>query len=514
MQKKSFEKWILILLLTALYGCESNSPGDRRESKTTVMSCTEIMYHDKTDLEFVELKIESGPAIENMAEVMLRLDGAVSYTFPSEPLDTGEYIVVTNDISLFNARYPDFSGRLFGPWDIDPSKGTVGRLSNEGDVVEVKLTGKGDVDCRFDGAPPWPSLADGKGHSLVYIGGSPAHPSSWAASKKDGGNPGGPDEHIAPLTVRINEVKPYINGPGWIEFYNSGTSDVDIGGWKIVQKLSSGDISDSIPSPAVVPAKGYLVKGNSVSSDTGFFQYFSKSGVSLYLREVVDGKETKAESGLEYPATPQTSAGVIELSDGSLEQGSLLEETPGKKNSGPLMGPLYFQEIHYHPVDNSGTIEFIEIVNLSDTIVPLYNLEEKEAWKVKGIGLTFGSQASVPAKGMMILIQDTLMMDTADFRSKYKIDSGIPIVTYPGKISNRGELLVLQKPVSCHLGTNPENPLEQNCDYEWSDAVLYSDRGAWPTEADGNGKSLNRLNFTISGHEPGNWKAETPTPGK
>ncbi len=509
MQIGKLLKWSLPLGLAGLCSCDSGNGTETRVSDVTVMACSEIMFNDIGDLEFVELKIESGPAILDMANDSLRLDGAITYTFPAEPLDTGEYIVVTNDVALFQERYPNFSGRLFGPWDNDPEKGTVGRLSNEGDVIEVKLEGKGDVDCRFDGAPPWPSLADGKGRSLVYIGGFPGSPYSWAASKTDGGNPGGPDQYIAPLKVRINEVMPYLPGaPGWIEFYNSGSEAQDISGWNVVRERDDADDEIyEVPAGTVVPANGYLV------SDAEDFQYFSPNGESLYLREVVNGKETGAESGLEYPATPNSSAGVITLSDGSLEQGSLIEPTRGAKNSKPLMGPLYFNEIHYHPVENTGTLEFIEIRNLADTAVPLYDLELRAAWNVKGIALTFGSADVVPANGMMLLIQDSLSMDTAEFRTTYKIANNIPIVTYPGKISNRGELLVLQKPYS-NCSPDPLNPAEMQCAYQWSDAVLYSDRGAWPTDADGLGKSLNRKDFTLSGHEPGNWEARTPTPGK
>ncbi|MDR1759168.1 MAG: lamin tail domain-containing protein [Fibrobacter sp.] len=507
MQKRKLLKWSLPLLAAGFCACDPGSGTKTKNSDVTIMSCSEIMFNDTTDLEFIELKIESGPAIQNMTDALLRLDGAITYTFPAEPLDTGEYIVVTNDVALFHERYPNFSGRLFGPWDIDPEKGTVGRLSNEGDVIEVKLDGKGDVDCRFDGAPPWPSLAAGEGHTLVYTGGFPGSPFSWAASKTDGGNPGGPDEYIAPLTVRINEVMPYSGTPGWVEFYNSGAEAKDISGWHVVREVGDSYEVYEVPAGSVVPANAYLV------SDAEDFQFFSQNGESLYLREVVNGKETGAESGLEYPVTPNSSAGVITLSDGSLEQGSLIEPTRGKQNSGPLMGPLYFNEIHYHPVENTGTLEFIEIRNLSDTVVPLYDVAEQAAWSVKGIALTFSSTDAVPANGMMLLIQDTLSMDTAEFRAAYGIANEIPIVTYPGKVSNRGELLVLQKPYPpCFI--DPLNPAEKQCAYQWSDAILYSDRGAWPTEADGLGKSLNRKDFNLSGHEPGNWEARTPTPGK
>ena len=52
------------------------------------------------------------------------------------------------------------------------------------------------------------------------------------------------------------------------------------------------------------------------------------------------------------------------------------------------------------------------------------------------------------------------------------------------------------------------------------DRVTYSDGshpdGAdlWPTEADGAGKSLNRITPSLYGNDPNNWQADTPTPGE
>ena len=81
--------------------------------------------------------------------------------YPAEPLKKGEYIVVANDLAKFKETYPDFKGRLFGPWDDAANM----KLPNEGDVVNVKIDGEGDVSCAFGNEPPWPSLADGKGRT-------------------------------------------------------------------------------------------------------------------------------------------------------------------------------------------------------------------------------------------------------------------------------------------------------------------------------------------------------------
>ena len=130
------------------------------------MACSEIMYNANNKgadslLEWVEIYIAGGQDIANMAEYQLHLSGAVDYNFPAEALAKGEYVVVANDLNLFRATYPTFAGRLFGPW----TGGTSVKLPNEGDVVNVKLRGEGDVTCAFSNEPPWPSLADGKGRT-------------------------------------------------------------------------------------------------------------------------------------------------------------------------------------------------------------------------------------------------------------------------------------------------------------------------------------------------------------
>ena len=212
-----------------MWACDEG--GKTRSVDYTEMACTEIMYHGADSLEFIELKA-TGTPLTSMLEASLRLDGAVYYAFPDEPLDTSEYIVVTNDTTLFRTKYPDFTGRLFGPWLAEEGSSVVGNLSNSGDVVEVKLNGQGDADCRFDDNPPWPKKADGGGSSLVFIGENPAYAESWAASTTVGGNPGSAVDPVYKTpAVRINEIMPYGNSDtAWIEFYNAGSENVDISG--------------------------------------------------------------------------------------------------------------------------------------------------------------------------------------------------------------------------------------------------------------------------------------------
>lgn len=502
----------------AFIGCSDSSSGKTREVGIAAMTCTELMYNPAPGYpEFVELKL-TGKSLSSMSAVNLRLDGAVQYSFPDEPLDIDEIIVVTEDASLFREKYPSFTGRLF-QWDAGY------KLSNSGDVLEIKLDGKGDFDARFDNNPPWPSLADGNGSSLVYMGENPAYAESWAASKIVNGNPGSTeDPYYATSAVRINEIMPYHSDEtgSWIEFYNAGTSTTDISGWKVVR----ADAKDSvryIPSGTTIAGGAYLSLHTLLTEDGNESSVsFVARGEAVYLREVQDGEVTGVESGMEYSAVPTgLSAGVIELSDGSTQQGTLLEPTEGARNSEIDLGPIYISEVFYNPLD--GDVEFLEIVNKGDSTVtlrPMLNLSDK-GWKIGGVGFEFGENHTLEPGEVAVLIPSSytdtdgytsVSITVDEFRKKWEgaLADSVQVFQYTGKLSNRGEKVSVEEPSEVAKDLKDSTIVY----YHVSDALLYSDGGLWPEEADGKGYSLNRIDYTISGYEPSNWEAKEPTPGK
>lgn len=467
------------------------------------MACSEIMYnHAKGDtLEWVEIYIAGGSDMDNMQNYTLHLSGDVEYTFPAEPLKKGEYVVVTNNLTLFNSTYPTFAGRVFG--------GMTGKMVNEGGVVNVKVRGEGDVTCAFSNEPPWPSLADGQGHSLVYTGGIAAQSVSWCASAISGGNPGvGNDACIDVVnTVRINEVMPSVEtGISWIELYNSGSADVDVSGWTLNLKLRKDTLK--IKSGAIVPAGGYLVLDGQADFDKE--AVITDQGGEIYLYGTAPGQE----SSIWLPAGKGVS-GVIDVADGSIAQGPLATATPGAKNSPLKLGSVYIGEIHYHPdIKGSLPFEFMELVNATAEDVKLFNTKTNKGWKVEGINLEFKSTDVIPANGMALLIPAVLedvLLDNwgADYvRSTLKIDASVPIFTYQGKLSNRGESVVVKEPYSTSGSGSTVKVY-----YTWHDATLYSDAWAGLTEADGAGFSLQRKDVTTMGYGPTVWTAAKPTPG-
>jgi hypothetical protein len=496
----------------------SSSDEPISETDDPQMGCSEIMYNaaDGSALEWIEIYIVGGMDMDNMQNFDLHLSGAVDYVFPGEPLKKGEYIVVTNDPTEFKAAYPTFAGRLFGPWE----GGTQVKLVNEGDVVNVKVMGEGDVSCAFGNEPPWPSLADGKGRTLVHVGGNAAQPNSWAASKLDKGNPGvGNDEWVTPAAVRINEIMPTIGEDNaWIELYNTGDKEVDVAGWTIEVKrrkqtltIKSGEVS------TVIPAKGYVVLDAVNNFDEELV--VSEQGGEFYLRGSLEGEE----SSIWVPAGTGTS-GVIDLSDGSTAQGPLASATPGAKNSALKMGSVYINEIHYHPDESSDIpFEYMELVNGTDNDISLYSTNVQKGWKIEGVNMEFGSTAVLPAHGMILLIPEQLdpavLTATgitnwgADFvRTTYSIPATVQIMTYSGKLSNRSETIAVKEPYA--KVESKSAPSGFAYFYIWHDATLYSDR--WPAlkEADGLGFSLQRVDTKTMGYEASAWKAAEPTIGK
>lgn len=506
--------------VTNLMSSSSNPEDTILDSNATYMGVSEIMYNAPggSALEWIEVYIKNGPDLTNMQLSNVRLDGAVSFAFPAESLKKDEYVIVTNDVALFKQTYPSLPAgcRVFGPWGKDPKTNAVAKLVNEGDVVDVKVRGEGDVSAAFSSNPPWPSLADGKGRTLVYKGsGNEADPTSWGASAVENGNPCvGGDKVIDGSTVRLNEIKPYDinateNKDGWIELYNFGSAPVDVAGWELESKLKGKKWTIG-GANTVVPANGYLLlEASATVFGEGLF--LSDNGDEIYLYEAAAGVRTGKESSLLISAGKQSS-GVVEVA-GSIAQGAMATETPGAANSALKAGPIFISEIHYHENEQDlKDLEFLELVNKGATDVALVESVNNtpQGWKIEGINMEFASGDVIPAGGKMVLFDDSLKAYEAQLRDRYSIDAAVPIRFYAGKLSNRGETVAVKKPYS--YVTKSDGTKQWY--YELSDATLYSDR--WPNmyAADGKGMSLNRKDFTTMGYGYTAWEVKAPTPGK
>ena len=103
--------------------------------------------------------------------------------------------------------------------------------------------------------------------------------------------------------------------------------------------------------------------------------------------------------------------------------------------------------------------------------------------------------------------------DPATFRAKYGVPSSVPIFgPYPGKLQGGGETISIQRPDVPDWDTNTASFYVPYIDV---DVVRYDDKAPWPTNADGLGSSLERLNAAAYGNDPINWRASPggPSPG-
>jgi hypothetical protein len=171
----------------------------------------------------------------------------------------------------------------------------------------------------------------------------------------------------------------------------------------------------------------------------------------------------------------------------------------------------------YHP-DGNEEAEYIELLNISDDDVTLYDFQRDAPWRLVDdpdnptVELFFGAEYPITLEAGRYLL---IVKDLALFRAQHP--GRLPSVMLEwgaGALDNTGATIVLSRPGDVDDGNR-----------QWStvDAVTYSDGlhpdrfdGAvdpWPVEANGQGLSLTRIVSAGYGSDPGNWQAATPTPG-
>ncbi|MBN2019972.1 MAG: hypothetical protein JW749_07095, partial [Sedimentisphaerales bacterium] len=143
-----------------------------------------------------------------------------------------------------------------------------------------------------------------------------------------------------------------------------------------------------------------------------------------------------------------------------------------------------------------------------------YDYTENEPWKfTNGIDFTFPEtpdEVTIPAGGRIVVVKNP-----AAFIWRYpSVPTSIIYGPYTGWLANEGEQLELGKPGDIDEFSQRQYIRVERVNY--SDGSHPGDDDAsdpWPTEADGQGKSLTRTSMTQYGNDPNNWSAETPTPG-
>ncbi len=491
---------------------------------------TEIMYNpqdtgDPNDpnTEFIELQ-NTGSTLINLN--LVRLTDGVEFVFGDVNLPAGAYVLVVRDQNAFTAKYGPGSS-LAGQYR--------GALNNTGETIVLE-DAIGQTIQDFEFSDGWRSITDGNGFSLTIIDpcgdvNSWSQKDSWRPSVYVGGSPGWSDDGLLPNPgdIVINEVMAHSHsGPDWIELYNASNNAVDIGGWYLSDSGSNLTKYEIAAGTTLDPGQ-YIVfyedaNFGAASSDPGRHEAFalSENGDTVYLSSLLDanGNLTGYRQVEDFGASDSNvSFGrYYKASTDNYNFVAMDYNTPGASNAYPRVGPVVINEIMYHPdwpdsspYDNE-KYEYIELYNVTDADVNLYD-EDSIPWKfTDGIEFTFPAEANIPAHGCLLLVKDPNA-----FAWRYgAVPPGVQVLgPYAGKLSNDGEKLEISKPGDVDLLGNRH--------YIRVDRVNYSDGyhpqnspdgiDHWPKSADGGGASLSRLIPTSYGNDPNNWDARVPSPG-
>ncbi|MGA1839068.1 MAG: alpha amylase N-terminal ig-like domain-containing protein [bacterium] len=124
--------------------------------------------------------------------------------------------------------------------------------------------------------------------------------------------------------LKINEFMPAPSAPNreFIELYNTGTSTIDLSGFKVDNVLNAGRSPKKIPKGTTIKPKDfYLIK---------MYAYLKNTGDTVNL---IDPNGKVIDSYI-YSKNPGKNKSIGRYPDGSDIWGTLLKPTPGASNSG------------------------------------------------------------------------------------------------------------------------------------------------------------------------------------
>jgi len=481
----------------------------------TNLLVTEIMYHPSAatnqnadTFEFIELK--------NVASTNLELSGVqftdgISYTFPIGTfVAPGHFIVLASDPVAFSNRYP--SVHVDGVY--------ADKLSNGGEKLTLShLTGAQIFSVTYDTRPPWPAAADGVGFSIVPVNPNanpdPNNGINWRASTFIGGSPGVDDAPSNIPRILVNEALTHTDLPQLdsVELYNPNATNVNIGNWYLTDDRTVPQ-KFRIPAGTTISGHDYILfTENDWNANPGASNSFrlNSHGEDIYLYSAdTNGNLTGFSDGFTFGAARNgVSFGRYVNSTGEAQYPAQIANSLGATNAGPRVGPVVINEIQYHPAP--GGDEFIELKNLTNVAVNLYDPNfPTNHWKLNGVGFDFPAGSQIAANGIALLVAG----DPAAFRAKYGVPALVPIFgPYAGSLQGGGETLSLQQPDAPDVDPTNGTVFIPYIDI---DVVHYNDKLPWPTNADGLGPSLERLNSAAYGNDPINWRASpgSPSPGQ
>jgi len=485
---------------------------------------TEIMYNpiDGADAEFLELT--------NLGAQTLNLSGlaftdGIGFLFPPDSaLEPGAFLVLVSNPSVFAEVYPNV-----------PIGGVYSNnLANEGERLRLEdFDGNTLLSVDYDDEDFWPVGADGLGYSLVLANpsGNGDDPTTWRASADLDGSPGTADPAPLHSGVVVNEILTRTSGPfeDAIELHNITQRDIAIGGWYLSDsRANEASLQKfAIPPGTVIKAGGHIVfyefqfNSSGGGAGVGGVRFsLSSSGDGVYLSAADAGGDlTGYIVGHEFEATETgvslgryfTSAGqdftALENRTFGVDAPQTLQEFrtgQGAANAPPRVGPIVINEILYNPLNPED--QFLELHNLSNTEVTLFDASSGLGWQISGVqdedgsdDFELGPNAVIPAGGYLVVVG----IDPTEYRSLHGGLNGVRVVgPFAGALDNSGERIRLSKPAEGAAGS-----------YVRIDQVRYNDKPPWPLEPDGDGPSLERRMSSVYGNDPINWGASSSAGG-
>ncbi len=343
-----------------------------------------------------------------------------------------------------------------------------------------------------------------------------------------------------PLTnIVINEALSHTDLPleDAIELKNISTGSLDISGWYLSDSKSRLK-RFLIPNGTILPSGGLKVFYEYQFNDPNFpgvaFALNGSKGDQIYLSQAdtnasltgyrasvsfgaaqngVSFGRYQTSVGADFVAMSALSFGTAVTAQSPTNQITTFRTGQGAANPYPVVGPIMVTEIMYHPPDNGTNDnvrdEFVELYNPGPDSVPLYDpTAATNTWHLRqSVDFNFPPYVSLPAGGYLLVVSFDPVADPVSlgaFQAKYGSNSML-LGPYTGKLDNGNGSIHLLKPDR----PDPDGFIP----YVLVEKIDYADRGAWPTNADGSGMSLQRLSVTGYGNEPTNWFAAAPTPG-
>ncbi len=465
------------------------------------LAFSEIMYNppaaggvDGDEFEYVEL---TNTGTNTLDLTGLSFSAGINFSFANgTKLAPGAVFLLARNPAALATRYPG----------VTVNDVYTGRLDNGGERLAISHPAAGVIlEVTYADRAPWPVAADGFGFSLVLID---ATNKIYAASASALGSPGTSGGATSIGGVVINEILSSSTDPlrDTVELWNATDAAVDVGGWYLTDDPSF-PWKYRIAPGTVINAGAYLTLDESQFNPTpGAGASFSLSsfGDDIYLfSSSAPGVLSGYSHGVTFGAAQDgVSYGRYVNSVGEEQYALQTTRTFGGANSGPRVGPVVISEIHYHPAGIGSSDEFVELRNLTDAAVALFDAAHPtNTWRLGGLGVTLPAGVTLGAQGTVLLVAD----DPAAFRSRWGVPGAVTILQYAGSLQDSGETLEVLA---------PDIPTTNGVPYYAVDTVRYNDRKPWPLAADGAGASLQRISLPAYGNDPGNWFAAQPTPGR